>query len=203
MDDTLRRTHERFLALLEPVRTGFGQFCRALTREREAARDLAQEAIRITYEHFAELRDEAKFKSYLFTSASRLAKRSRWRERNRVEFDPAKAGSIHSNGASPEMGAEVDLLYTALAKLPDETKEAIVLFEIVGFSLEEIRELQGGSLSGVKSRLARGREKLAELLGVKNELEISGSVAAPVVAREPWQKRDELPAAIATYRKMH
>jgi DNA-directed RNA polymerase specialized sigma24 family protein len=35
-----------------------------------------------------------------------------------------------------------------------------VLFEISGFPLEEIRQLQGGTLSGVKSRLKRGREQL-------------------------------------------
>ena len=34
--------------------------------------------------------------------------------------------------------------------------------------LEEIREIQGGTLSGVKSRLKRGREKLSELLNDKN-----------------------------------
>jgi RNA polymerase sigma-70 factor (ECF subfamily) len=200
MDETLRARHERFLDLLEPVRTGFGRFCLTLSAEREAARDLAQEAIRITYEHFEGLRDHAKFKSYLFTTASHLAKRSAWRERNRVEYSAEKAEAIRSNGASPETAAEVDLLYAALRKLPEEMREAVVLFEISGFSLEEIRTLQGGSLSGVKSRISRGREKLAELLGVTNELELKGTAVA---AARPWQTRKEQIPVAATYRKMH
>jgi len=41
----------------------------------------------------------------------------------------------------------------------------VILFEISGLSLQEIVEIQGGSLSGVKSRIVRGRERLAVLLG--------------------------------------
>jgi DNA-directed RNA polymerase specialized sigma24 family protein len=39
-----------------------------------------------------------------------------------------------------------------------------VLFELSGFSIEEIREIQGGSISGVKTRLVRGREALRSML---------------------------------------
>jgi hypothetical protein len=44
---------------------------------------------------------------------------------------------------------------------PPEAREAIVLFELDGFTLEEIAEVQRASLSAIKSRLARSREKLA------------------------------------------
>jgi len=48
----------------------------------------------------------------------------------------------------------------ALANLDAEQREAVVLHEIEGFSVEEIAEMQGVTSSAVKSRLARGREKL-------------------------------------------
>jgi RNA polymerase sigma-70 factor (ECF subfamily) len=51
-----------------------------------------------------------------------------------------------------------------LAKLPSRQREALVLFELSGFSLDEIRQLQGGTLSGVKSRMKRGREQLRRWL---------------------------------------
>lgn len=44
----------------------------------------------------------------------------------------------------------------------------MILFEIVGLSLNEIQTIQGGSLSGVKSRLVRGRKHLARIMGVEN-----------------------------------
>jgi RNA polymerase sigma factor (sigma-70 family) len=48
----------------------------------------------------------------------------------------------------------------ALATLAPPQREAIVLFELHGYSLEEIAEIQHASLSSVKSRLMRGRERL-------------------------------------------
>ena len=62
------------------------------------------------------------------------------------------------------MNYDIQVLYAALDKLPVKQKEAVVLFEISGFSLEEIKNIQGGTLSGAKSRVKRGREKLAILL---------------------------------------
>jgi DNA-directed RNA polymerase specialized sigma24 family protein len=68
--------------------------------------------------------------------------------------------------APPDISADVELLYKALAQLPRREREAVVLFEISGFSMKEIREIQGGSLSSVKVRVFRARKRLAELLGV-------------------------------------
>src|SRR5204862_181718 len=60
----------------------------------------------------------------------------------------------------------------ALAGLRPEQREAIVLHDIEGFSVEEVAEMQRVTLSAVKSRLTRGREKLRRFylrLGLKNE----------------------------------
>ena len=57
-----------------------------------------------------------------------------------------------------------EALYAALDKLPAAQKEAVILFEISGFSIKEIAEIQGSTESGVKSRLKRGREALAKLM---------------------------------------
>jgi RNA polymerase sigma-70 factor (ECF subfamily) len=51
-----------------------------------------------------------------------------------------------------------------LGKLPDKQKEAIILFEISGFKIAEIAEMQGATESAVKSQLKRGREKLTNIL---------------------------------------
>ena len=167
--------------MLEPIRPGFARFCRAISDDRELGRDLACESILIIFEQFESLRDPAKFKSYLFTTAARLAKRQRHRERNKAPYDATYAEQL-SGGPSPDAAADIELLYSMLNKLPNEQREAVVMFEIAGLSLEEIRQIQGGSLSGVKSRIARGREKLAKLLGVRDELPIqnvSSELSAP------------------------
>jgi RNA polymerase sigma-70 factor (ECF subfamily) len=64
----------------------------------------------------------------------------------------------------------VHFLHVALAQLVDEQREAIILFEISGFSIKEIVEIQASSESAVKQRLKRGREKLVEILTYESTL---------------------------------
>jgi RNA polymerase sigma-70 factor, ECF subfamily len=173
MSSELQQKHDHFLSLLTPIRASLARFCRAITSDDDAARDLASETILVAYEHFDRLRDPSRFRSYCFQIASRRAKRSRWRERNRVAYDATFAEALADNGLSPETSAEIRLLYEALDALPTKVRDAVVLFEISGLSLEEIRHIQGGSLSGVKSRIARGRKQLARLLGVRDDAQVN------------------------------
>ena len=56
--------------------------------------------------------------------------------------------------------ASADRATAALATLEPAQREAIVLFELHGHSIEEIAEIQRASVSAVKSRLVRGRDRL-------------------------------------------
>ena len=158
-----------FLQLLNPVNDDLSRFVLALTRNREDTKDIVSETLLRAYENFGKLNSPQAFKSYLFTIANRIYKRKRFRSRLFGIFDEEVVLNIPDNGVAPDRLSDVDMLYSAIAKLPEAQQTAIILFEISGFSLEEIREIQGGSLSGVKSRLKRGREKLAELLGAKSK----------------------------------
>ncbi len=159
-----------FLQLLNPVNDDLSRFVLALTRNREDTKDIVSETLLRAYENFGKLNSPQAFKSYLFTIANRIYKRKRFRSRLFGIFDEEVVLNIPDNGVAPDRLSDVDMLYSAIAKLPEAQQTAIILFEISGFSLEEIREIQGGSLSGVKSRLKRGREKLAELLGAKSKI---------------------------------
>ncbi len=164
---------ERFLRLLEAQQDTLWRFVRSMVRSHHEAEDVVQETIVQALEGFHRLRDEQAFVSFLFTIASRIVKRQRWRRRLFGEYDEVAAEQHHHSDPLPDVQADLVLLRAALQKLPVKTREAIVMFEINGFSLEEIREVQGGSLSGVKSRLVRGRQQLARLLDVEPEREAS------------------------------
>ena len=71
--------------------------------------------------------------------------------------------------ANTEIDAEVYLLHRALALLPEAQREALILFEISGFSIKEVAGLQAVSISAVKQRLKRGRKKLTEILPFESE----------------------------------
>ncbi|MFB9430240.1 RNA polymerase sigma factor SigM [Streptoalloteichus tenebrarius] len=56
-------------------------------------------------------------------------------------------------------------VHDALAELPEEQRSAIVLVDVEGYSVAETAQLLGVAEGTVKSRCARGRAKLAKLLG--------------------------------------
>lgn len=155
---------QQFLALLEPVYDGLYRFIYAMTRHRDKADDLMSETILQAYERFETVRDTQAFFSFVLTIAKRVHKRREWRARLFI-FDNDTLDYTYGNTSSPETATDTELMLDALDTLPAKQREALILFEISGFSIEEISAVQGDSISAVKSRLARGRRKLAALLG--------------------------------------
>ncbi len=157
---------EEFLQLLLPQRDRLMHFARGMTRDMEEARDLVGDVILAALEGFQRLRSRDAFLGYLFTIAVRIHRRRRWRRRIFGTVDDPDELDRPDSSQSPDVGTDIEALHRALDLLPEKVREAVVLHEISGLRVEEIRQIQGGSLSGVKSRLARGRQRLAELLGV-------------------------------------
>lgn len=164
---------QEFLVLLNPIKDNLSRYCRSVSYSYDDAKDLMSETILIAYQNFSQVLEKKAFLSYLFTIASRvnLKKKDKANKFDRImDNDYAHYQSI-------EESVDVNILYKMLQKLPPKQAEAIVLFEVNGFSLDEIKEIQGGTLSGVKSRLKRARESLKlELnylkLEKKSEVEI-------------------------------
>lgn len=148
------------MEMYTPCHQAFTGYCRGLTGNREDARDLAGEAVLIVFENLEKLRKKDSFKAYLFGVARRLRLHQYRRGKFRGEYDEKVADSLPDHDSPPDTHHDVEVLYSLLGKLPPKQRESIVLFEISGFSLGEIRQLQGGTLSGVKSRIKRGREQL-------------------------------------------
>lgn len=163
---TSEERKREFMRLLSPLRHRLMHFARAMTRDAHEADDLAADTVLAAFEGFGDVRDPKAFLGFLFTICSRLHRKKRLRSRFIGTYCEERALDRRDDGTSPEASAEVQLLYRALAQLPERQREAVMLFEISDLPLEEIRTIQGGSLSGVKMRIARGREALAKLLGV-------------------------------------
>ena len=176
MEPHIREKQEQFLDLIEPHKAGMLRFCRALSNDSDTAKDLAGETILIAYERFEALQNKAAIKGYLYTTASRLAGSERKLAKRHVWQDEALEVEYH--GASPDVLADIHLLQEALEKLPEKIREAVIMFEISGLSLSEIKEIQGGSLSGVKMRIARGKRKLAKILGANDSKKRQSEKAA-------------------------
>jgi RNA polymerase sigma-70 factor, ECF subfamily len=81
------------------------------------------------------------------------------------EIDPADP---HDSFAQQELSRE---LQQALNSLEEDYRTAVVLYDVLGCSYAEIAELSGVPEGTVKSRIFRGRKRLAEILGTKDEPE--------------------------------
>jgi RNA polymerase sigma-70 factor (ECF subfamily) len=55
---------------------------------------------------------------------------------------------------------------SALTRLPDDQREALILVGAAGFSYEEAAEISGCAVGTIKSRVNRARNRLGEMLGM-------------------------------------
>jgi RNA polymerase sigma-70 factor (ECF subfamily) len=147
----------------------------------EDAQDAAQETFLKVYRHFAHFRGEASLKTWICRIAINQARSTErwWRRRQRSETSSLDAAEpdgqnpyayLSSPGASPEAealarerGRQIE---RALAGLKKDYRIAVILRDIEGLSYEEIAYATNISLGTVKSRIARGREMLREVLQI-------------------------------------
>ena len=164
----MQRSSEDFIELLKPIYSNAISYCIALTRNEAEAKDLLQDSLLKALEKFAALRDERKFKSWLFTILTRqyyaLYQKSLVRKSflNQSYYETVEFPQVFEKETN-ELNQKA--LLDALNLITEKERVAIVLFEIGEFSMEEIKMIQGEkSLSAVKSRISRTRAKLKELI---------------------------------------
>jgi RNA polymerase sigma-70 factor, ECF subfamily len=84
--------------------------------------------------------------------------------------------------AAPDQHAHLDFedLRQALAKLPHDQREALLLVGAQGFAYDEAAAICGCAVGTIKSRVNRARRRLAELMFLDEveDLEADGLVAA-------------------------
>ena len=154
--------------LLRPVHGPALATARRLCRTAADGEDLYADTVLHAFDKLHALREESRFKGWFFaTLLSRHRSRSRlkfWRRF--VPFDeafPAGTEPPGEDGArSGDDSRRAARMAAALASLPAVQREAIVLFELESYSIEEVAALQRASISAVKTRLSRGRERLRD-----------------------------------------
>jgi RNA polymerase sigma-70 factor (ECF subfamily) len=188
---------DRLLELLAPIHAKAAGTARRLAGSAHDGDDLFQEAVLRARSGLSSLRDPNRFGPWFFSILLNVhrnrSRRGFWKRF--LPFDPGTnpsaepAGEDGSDWEVGRLGAQ--RASRALAALSADQREAVVLFEIEGFSVEEIAVLQHVSASAVKSRLARGRARLRRIYlrwGFGPErghqtAERNGTTVLPVLAR--------------------
>lgn len=157
-----------FMKLYEPVHEQFERFCKARVYGQLDFKDLMHDSLIIAFNKFESLKEEKAFLHFLFGIAIRILSNNKKKKSLDYHENLHSVFSSTPVVSDTERNIELEHLKIALSRLPEEQKEAILLFEIGGFSIKEIAGLQESSESAVKQRLSRGRQNLLTLLTPKS-----------------------------------
>jgi RNA polymerase sigma-70 factor (ECF subfamily) len=154
----------------------FHFLCRMVGNE-DDANDLAQETFVRVFKARASFRLEQKFSAWLFTIAANLARNHfRWRARHpnisleaeSPETEQSLGSTLPASGLAPNEEAlaveRARAVRTAVGKLPEDLREAIVLCEWEERSVAEAATILETTSKAVESRLYRARGVLRDRL---------------------------------------
>ena len=165
-------------------------FAISLTGSVDQADDLVQEALVRGLSHIDSFQPGTSMQAWLFTILRNQFHTSFRRRRREVEDpDGVMAGTL---SCAPEQDGHLDLqdMRTALARLPVDQREALLLVSAEGFSYEEAAAVCGAKVGTIKSRINRARARLAELLGYDHAEDIGA--ARDVRASGPLRGADHV-----------
>jgi RNA polymerase sigma-70 factor (ECF subfamily) len=162
------------------------RFALAMAKSRSFAQDVTQEVFLNVLEN-AHRFDGAKgsVRAWLFGCA-RYVTLDRLRLERRWTCDfPADAGTADGDERL-HADQRIERLHAAIAQLPVEFREALVLYELQELSYAETAAVLGCPVGTVRSRLHRGRALLAAMLdGIQPAgVDSAADVAGPLQARE-------------------
>jgi RNA polymerase sigma-70 factor (ECF subfamily) len=134
--------------------------------EDDLARDFTQEAFLRAYQRMDQFRGDSAFSTWLYTIAvsvvlnglRRLA-RHRTRERS---LDEAAYVTGGPGGMEPDARERME---EAVNELPEMYRTVFLMYDLEGFSHEEIAKALGVAVGTSKARLFRARARLREALG--------------------------------------
>jgi RNA polymerase sigma-70 factor, ECF subfamily len=139
-----------------------------LTGDADEAQDVVQEAFVRAWERRRQLADVSSPEAWIRVTAQRLAI-NRWRRRGLWSRLARRHGvPADVTGPSPDRTAVV----TALQRLPEVQRVAIVLHHLCDLSVEQVAAETRVAVGTVKARLSRGRQALAQHLNDEEMQEI-------------------------------
>jgi RNA polymerase sigma-70 factor, ECF subfamily len=162
-----------FEGLVRRYRDRVYNLCRYILNDTHDAQDAAQDAFIKAYRGLKTYSSEAGLYTWLYRITINTCLDYNKRSRPKTLENETFLENVASRDPSPEelyQSKETGrLIQSALRKLPEKLRAAIVLKEIEALSYEEIAEALDTSVGTVKSRISRARDELRRLLKKKLE----------------------------------
>ena len=160
-----RRTEDFKEGLIREI-PNLRAFAASLSGSMQLADDLVQDTLLKAWGNSDKFEPGTSLRAWLFTILRNTyysLYRKRGREVQDSEGTYAERMATHGNQES-----HLDLadFRKALAKLPEEQREVLIMVGATGLSYEEAADICGVAIGTIKSRVNRARTKLAELLSI-------------------------------------
>ncbi|MGE5766317.1 MAG: sigma-70 family RNA polymerase sigma factor [Bacteroidota bacterium] len=162
--------HDQIVEVIPNLRA----FARSLVSNPSQADDLVQGAITRALSNLDKFEAGTNLRAWMFTILRNLYY-SELRKRRR-EVEDADGGYAAMLASQPNQLAALELkdFRRALSQLPAEQREALVLIGASGFSYEDAARICGCAVGTMKSRVNRGRNRLADLLQIDPSKDLVG-----------------------------
>jgi RNA polymerase sigma-70 factor (ECF subfamily) len=157
----------------------------SIVLDHDVAADMVQDAFVRAYTSLHRCRDRSRFRAWIVqTLRHRCFDYLKEAQRRNVPLDAAAALADTADGPAAiaeRMRLHADIQH-ALARLPAEQREVFVMHYVDGMPYDAIAELLGASLSAVKMRALRARERLSAWL---RPGDVTGDARASSVMQTP------------------
>jgi RNA polymerase sigma factor (sigma-70 family) len=141
---------------------GLRRYARMLSGDTHRADDLVQETLLRACAKWSLWKPSPKLRQWLFTIMHNVFI-------NQLKAAPPPSQSLESiegfepSMPAPDVGVAIDL-ERALARLPDEQREVLLMVAVEDFSYEDVARVTGVPIGTVMSRLSRARRRLHALM---------------------------------------
>jgi len=143
-------------------------FAISLSGSVDRADDLVQETLLRALANIDRFHPGTCLQAWLFTILRNLFHTEFRRRRREVEDPDGHIASQVAVMPNQPSSVEFEELRRALARLPHDQREALLLVSAQGFSYEEAAQITGTQLGTIKSRVNRARSRLADLMQVNH-----------------------------------
>ncbi|HKR18242.1 sigma-70 family RNA polymerase sigma factor [Rhizorhapis sp.] len=139
-------------------------FGRSLSGNRDVADDLVQETLLKAWAARERFQAGTNMRAWTFIILRNYYLSQMRRSRFRGEWDELAADRLLAAPAGQDKQVELSDMQRALMQLPQSQREALILVGAGGFAYEEAAEICEVAVGTIKSRVARGRAALEQIL---------------------------------------
>ena len=148
------------IALIPALRA----FAWSLSHNSSDADDLVQDTLTKAWTHRSKFEMGTNLRAWLFTILRNTYYTAVVRRRREVADEDGKHAARLTSAPTQDWSVAMRALQSALQRLPDEHREALILVGAAGLTYEEAAEICGCALGTIKSRVNRARTRLLRIM---------------------------------------